>query len=241
MIKSFDQSQLSEEGKQVVGRIWTTWIGHEVSSASTKSALEPTWTKVLRLSLGSSGSAEIHNDILVLYFDWLVSDTAVIPISALRKINSSYRPNPLLFSHVLSYLISISADLQEIIRLHESWRAACKTDSDKIDEGIQIAETLLRRGKAAEAMKIVEVTKVDVKGRDGAGRELERRWKAVLDGIELEREEGDDEEEEGEDDDDTEEAEEEVEDGEEGGVGVSLNLDDDEAADVSMDATELVL
>lgn len=145
--------------------------------------MTPIWSKILRLSLGTHGSPEIHNDLLVLYFDWLAAPDASGSgiMSALKRITGTYRPSPVFFPHVLARLTAAGdAQPKDIMRLHEAWRVVCLTDKQKIDEGMAVVQELLGRRMMKEAMGLVETVRVEVRGRAGALVELESRWEEVL-------------------------------------------------------------
>lgn len=230
-LRTVTRSDLSNEEKVEVQRIWRAYADWEVQSPQAETDVDAIWHGILvdSLKLGTS-LPDLHPALLSRYFVYYITsypDTSVAPI--IETISKQYRPRPAFFSSIFN-LINGHTDLS---KMYEAWQTSCKTGEERVDAGVTWAGWLLRNGKGLEANRAMDVVRRQVKIDGDASGELERRWLGLLDEMEVSRRKGSGDEDMSLDEEDGEPSEEEEDDLAEG-EGEVMGVEEIEADEEEM-------
>jgi len=186
VIKVVTRSDLSESQNAEVEDVWLALCDYEEAGhEATGTDMASTWSSLLRDSLRlGSDLPSLHSKLLLRYFAHCVKQGAD-PSTVIDRIVKTYRPSTDFFSTVFNGPALSSSTDQHLIhrRIYEAWRAVCTRPDQQIDAVLTWAAWLLDNKKSAEATRVVDAVKREVRG-EGADRELEQKWKGLLDRME---------------------------------------------------------
>lgn len=230
------RSQLDAAAQETVIQLWKFWARWEDKQENSAAQ----WRRLLRDSLRlGAGIPALHQTLLADYYaSQLRAGTA--PSKALDTIIKSYQPTPLFFDLAFEALDELNGTQEPLSKLYGSWRAACRTASDRVEAVLVWAQWLVEHAKGRAAHDAVAAVLSEVKGDEAASGELEAGWKETLDEAEREREEAEDEDvdmsgsEEGSESG-SEEEDDEEEDGEDEEEGEDDDDEDGESGDLEIE------